>query len=195
AYPNKQVVGTTTSTPIRHSLFVIRHSAAAIAVLIWLVAVEIAAAGWYWSHERNLITRSTWKVQWPEHAPGFHDIKIAEGVRGTLRFDEGREGTWQLHDSGGSQPTSPVYLFFFRWRAGSSSVVRARAHRPDICLPSVGWHQSNDRGVRVYPSANGVGLPVRHITFNRESQHIVAHTFFCLEEDKSHRNEPRPDLL
>ena len=38
-------------------------------------------------------------------------------------------------------------------------------------------------------------LPVRHISFARDKLNVVAHTFFCLQEDKSHVNEPRPDLL
>src|SRR4029079_373595 len=52
-----------------------------------------------------------------------------------------------------------------------------------------------DRGVRTYSTADGQQLPVRHTVFNREKQNIVAHTFFCLQEDKSHVNESRPDLL
>jgi len=36
---------------------------------------------------------------------------------------------------------------------------------------------------------------VRHISFARDKQNVTAHTFFCLEEDKSHVNGPRPDLL
>jgi len=164
-----------------------------ISTFIWLIAVEIAAAGWYWSHERNIVTNSTWKIKWPTTAPGYHEIKIAEGVRGTLRFDEGQQATWQMHDA--NSAASPVYLFFFRWEPGSSSVVRARAHRPDICLPSVGWHQAADLGVRTYTTADGQQLPIRHTVFNREKQNVVAHTFFCLQEDKSHVNESRPDLL
>ena len=180
----------------RISIFGFRISAAAaMVVLVWLVSVEIAAAAWYWSHERNLVAHSTWKVRWPESTPGFHEIKIAEGVKGTLRFDEGREVSWQMHAANPGEPASPVFLFFFRWEPGSSSVVRARAHRPDICLPSVGWKQLTDHGVRNYVTADGEALPVRHITFARDKQNVVAHTFFCLEEDKSHVNEPRPDLL
>jgi hypothetical protein len=72
--------------------------------------------------------------------------------------------------------------------------VRARAHRPDICLPSAGWRQIADLGVKNYPATQGAAIPVRHITFEQDGGRAVAHTFFCLQEDKIHPSEPRPDL-
>ncbi|MEY2486338.1 MAG: hypothetical protein QOH39_1986 [Verrucomicrobiota bacterium] len=162
--------------------------------LAWLLLVEFAAHGWYRAHERNLITRPGWTVQWPKNLPGYQEIKIPEGVRSTLRFDDGQEVAWQANDPNSPQFVSTVYAFYFRWDPGSSSVVRARAHRPDICLPSVGWHQVTDRGVRNYSTQDGTSLPIHHITFNQAARHAVAHTFFCLQEDKLHENEPRPDL-
>ena len=86
----------------------------------------------------------------PETAPGFREIKIEEAVRQTLRFDAGREVVWKTADASAPENSATNYLFFFRWNPGSSSVVRARAHRPDICLPSVGWKQTGDRGVKTY---------------------------------------------
>jgi hypothetical protein len=199
---NSSLVTRHWSLPHAHSSFGIRHfnfppstSYFLLPTFIYLLAVEFAAAGWYWAHEKNLIAHPTWRVQWPQAAPGYHEINIPEGVRGTLRYDEGREAMWQSRSEMPSQQiSSPVYLFFFRWDPGSSSVVRARAHRPDICLPSIGWHQLADRGVRNYKGVNGVMLPARHITFTRDGYNVVAHTFFCLQEDQSHPNEPRPDL-
>jgi exosortase len=163
-----------------------------VAALIWLVFVELAAAGWYRVHERNLVTQPNWTVRWNQPTSAFREIKIAEGVRTTLRFDDGREVAWQTNDS--TTGTVSNYLFFFRWNPGSSSVVRARAHRPDICLPSAGWQQLEDRGIKNYPATAGIALPARHISFRQPDGRAIAHTFFCLQEDEARRDEPRPDL-
>jgi hypothetical protein len=161
---------------------------------VWLFAVEIGTEFWYRAHEKNLAARAGWSVRPPDTALGFHEIKIDENVQQTLRFDIGREITWTT--TGGEPPGSPTtnYLFFFRWSPGSSSVLRARAHRPDICLPNVGWRQIADRGTRTYFARDEVTIAARHISFSQAHGNVVAHTFFCLQEDKIRPNEPRPDL-
>ncbi|PZR72001.1 MAG: hypothetical protein DLM73_14305 [Chthoniobacterales bacterium] len=172
----------------------ILHPSSFILSLAWLLAVEIGVEGWYRAHERNLIPRSAWSVRAPENANGFRELKIDEAVRSTLRFDTGREVVWKTSDADAAGSSATNYLFFFRWNPGSSSVVRARAHRPDICLPSTGWKQIADHGMRTYLARDGIALPARHISFRKESGNAVVHTFFCLQEDKVHREEARPDL-
>ena len=130
----------------------------------------------------------------PEKAAGFREIKIDESVRQTLRFDLGREVTWKTIADAAPGFSTTNYLFFFRWSPGSSSVLRARAHRPDICLPSIGWQQLADRGTKTYFAREEIPIVARHITFRQGNGNAVAHTFFCLQEDKTHADEPRPDL-
>jgi len=161
---------------------------------LWLFAVEAGAEGWYRVHERNLHARPGWSVRFPEKAPGFREIKIDETVRQTLRFDEGREAMWKTTDAAVPGSSGTNYLFFFRWNPGSSSVLRARSHRPDICLPSVGWQQIADRGTKTYFAPGDIPITARHISFRQSRGNAVAHTFFCLQEDKINPNEPRPDL-
>jgi exosortase len=161
---------------------------------LWLVTVEAAAAGWYRAHEKNLQPRAGWSVRFPEKAPGFREIKIDEIVRQTLRFDEGREVMWKASDPAAPGSFGTNYLFFFRWNPGSSSVLRARAHRPDICLPNVGWQQVADRGAKTYFTPDKIPITARHVSFRQSRGNAVAHTFFCLQEDKINPNEPRPDL-
>lgn len=161
---------------------------------LWLLLVEAGAEGWYRAHEKNLAELGGWNVRPPESAPGFREIKIDESVRQTLRFDLGREVTWKTNgDAAASFPTTN-YLFFFRWNRGSSSVLRARAHRPDICLPSIGWQQIADRGAKTYLGRAEIPIVARHISFRQSRGEAVAHTFYCLQEDKTHASEPRPDL-
>ena len=167
-----------------------------VVMLCWLVFVEVASAAWYRAHERDLVARMRWRVRWPESEPTFRDLKITESVRQTLRFDEGRAARWQSEGIGADKtdaaPTAQerVYwtLFFFRWQPGGGTLLRARAHRPEICLPSSGWEQTRDDGVNFYSVQPGVTLSFRHLEFARwrrgpfEADQF-AHTFFCLQQD------------
>jgi exosortase len=174
-----------------HSSFVIRHSSFLSGALVWLVAVEVASTAWYRAHEKDLVSTQPWEVRWPEAAPGFREIKVEENVKTTLRFDKGREAAWR-EAADGVQMT--CMLFFFRWEPGTSTILRARAHRPDICLPSAGWRQLSDRGFAGYPAANDLRVSFRHTKFVQTQTGLIAHTFFCLQEDRRNRAEPKPDL-
>lgn len=179
----------------RHSGFLIPTFSFLLFPLAWLLFVELGAAAWYRAHETNLVPRVRWTIRFPEAAPGFHDVRIDENVRRTLRFDEGRGAIWQpaslstSRNSLGDTDAAPrlhYLLYFFRWEAGSSSVLRARAHRPDICLPNTGWRQTADNGARSYPAGEQLHLPFRHFEFvhrRDDSARQFAHAFFCVRED------------
>jgi exosortase len=155
--------------------------------LAWLIAVEAGVESWYRAHEKDLTVVSTWNVRAPEKAPGFREIKIDENVRQTLRFDEGREVVWKTVDASAPENSATNYLFFFRWHPGTSTILRARAHRPDVCLPNVGWRQLADHGVRSYRVTESLALRFRHFSFVRDAagqRAAFAHAFFCMREDK-----------
>ena len=136
-----------------------------------------------------------WTINWPERAPGFRNLPIDEGVRATLRFDEGRQVSWvpTLTTDTARPGSERCFLFFFRWNRGGSSVVRARAHRPDICLPAAGWKQQGDGRVRDFRVGDNLDLPFRQVDFVNTNGATSAHTFFCLQEDLR-TNESRSDL-
>jgi exosortase len=167
--------------------------------LLWLLAIEVAVEAWYRAGERDLVATQRWDVRWPETSAGFRELKIDDTVEATLRFDEGRQATWRASSSPAiatRAATETWSMFFFRWQPGSTSILRARAHRPDICLPNVGWRMAADHGVRPYPVTDGVHLPFRHFTFVREipSQRAVfAHAFFCQREDRVRLDEAPVD--
>ena len=158
------------------------------AAFAWLILVEVVVTFWYRAHERDLIETSTWNVRWPEKAPGFREIKIDENVQATLRYDAGREATWHLPPNETLLSAPATYsMFFFRWEPGTTSILRARAHRPDVCLPNTGWRVTADLGVRRYPVATEVEMPFRHFAFARpaaENRGASAHAFFCQREDR-----------
>jgi hypothetical protein len=157
--------------------------------------VEAASEGWYRAHERNLVAATRWDVQWSETAPNFRELKIDDNVRRILRFDQGHGASWTWPTA--SSPAGPhpsnsktitCLLYLFRWNAGRNSALLANLHRPDVCLPAIGWKQVADTGVRTYPVGNSFALPFRHFEFRHgtsgNSTQRMAHVFYCLSEDR-----------
>ena len=177
-----------------NSRFEIRNSKFAAAALVWLVLVEFAAAGWYRAHESSLVASTRWDVKWPQTAPNFRDVRIDEQVRNILRFDHGQAAAWRLpaldSTNDGSSATRPLIctVYFFRWKAGKNSALLANLHRPDVCLPAVGWGQTADTGVKNYPVTPNLSLPFRHFEFRHgasdQPTQQIAHAFYCLWEDR-----------
>ncbi|HEY1582680.1 MAG TPA: exosortase/archaeosortase family protein [Chthoniobacterales bacterium] len=152
----------------------------------WLLLTEASVSAWYRWHERDFVPTKVWSVKWPENAAGFRELPITENIRSTLRYDHGREAAWRV-DSAPNEPPASWTMFFFRWEAGSASILRARAHRPDICLPNTGWRLTSDEGVREYDADGGIVLPFRHFRFVRElagARSVFADAFFCQREDR-----------
>jgi exosortase len=168
------------------------HPSSFILLLLWLLLIEFASAAWYREHERGLVASTRWQVQWPENAPHFREVKIDEDARRILRFDQGHAASWMVTESS-RQPfeSDPVIcaMYFFRWNPGRNSALLANFHRPDVCLPAVGWKQVADTGVRDYPVRPPFTLPFRHFEFQRGGQSRavpqVAHAFYCLWEDRA----------
>jgi exosortase len=162
--------------------------------LCWIAAVEVGTHLWYRAHESNLVPTTRWDVRWPENASSFRQLKIDQEVRRVLRFDEGQAAVWTLPATtspaklGPSEPsTITCLLYLFRWKPGRNSALLANLHRPDVCLPAVGWTQVADTGVRNYPVTGSFALPFRHFEFHRAtaegSTQQMAQAFYCLSED------------
>ena len=161
-----------------------------VLLFIWLVAVEIGVEAWYRMHERGTIATPAWSVRWPEDAPGYRQIKTDERVRELLRFDSAHEAVWRSPNLAETN-----YMFFFRWNAGSATILRARAHRPDICLPSAGWKQLGPDRVESFRISPGRSLAFRRFTFGHiESKEtpVRAHAYYCLHEDRVHARREGP---
>jgi exosortase len=176
-----------------------------VVALCWLLVLELGVHFWYRLHERerDLVRSDQWTVRWPESAPGFRDVHIDALVQSTLRYDLGRQAAWpvpQLAPAATAERVPICWMSFFRWNPGGTSILRARAHRPDICLPNLGWRQISDHGVRNYPVAGKFALPFRHSSFARNgfredpSSSSFAEAFFCMREDFFRRGEQQFDL-
>jgi exosortase len=164
------------------------------AALCWLLIVEIGTAAWYRVHENNLVSGIGLNVKWPEQAPNFHELKIDKEIRTVLRFDEGHAATWtitlpaEVGSAHRADRTISCFLYFFRWKPGRNSALLANLHRPDVCLPAIGWSQVADTGVRNYSVSGPFELPFRHFEFHRAFENSApqtAHAFYCLLEDRA----------
>jgi hypothetical protein len=164
------------------------------AALCWLLIVEVGTAGWYRVHENNLVSGIGLNVKWPEQAPNFHELKVDKEIRTVLRFDEGHAATWtitlpaEVGSARRADRTISCSLYLFRWKPGRNSALLANLHRPDVCLPAIGWSQVADTGVRNYPASGPFELPFRHFEFHRAFENSApqtAHAFYCLLEDRA----------
>jgi exosortase len=178
-----------------HFLLPTFYFAAAIG---WVVFSEIAAANWYRAHEHELVNATRWEIEWPRSAPNFRDLKIDQQVRTILRFDSGHAASWSLPVSDSPDAMSPkpaivCTLYFFEWNSGKNSALLANLHRPDVCLPAIGWNQTADAGVKNYPVAPDFSLPFRHFEFRHgasSQSRQVAHAFYCLWEERVRASQP-----
>jgi exosortase len=173
-----------------------------IFALTWLLTVEVGVAAWYRSHENNLLESTRWSVHWPEAVPNFRTLKIDNEIRRVLRFDEGQAAVWTL--ATGASPVNldrsrpdavACFVYLFRWKPGRNSALLANLHRPDVCLPAIGWTQVADEGVRTYPVTGSFALPFRHFEFRHASEDFApqfAHAFYCLTEDRTSSAKTNP---
>jgi exosortase len=161
----------------RPSLFL--RPSTLIFLLTWLLAVEAGAELWYRAHERIAGQRIAWSIDWPEDRPGFRALNVDQ-FRPTLGYDDGSGATWHTGQPQAAVAGDAIFSYFFRWHPGRLSILRARVHRPDRCLPNIGWRQSGDHGTALL-RVHELALPFRHFEFTRDPSPrqpaIYAHAF------------------
>jgi exosortase len=122
---------------------------------IWIVLVEAGVELWYRAHERGLPPAVEWTVNLPApvmHA--FQRVPVPDETQSILRANEGQSATWQ--DAEGRA----WRLFYFRWLPGHASTRNAEVHRPEICLPALDLHKTDDYGV-ITVDVTGLPMPLR----------------------------------
>lgn len=146
-----------------------------VTVGCWALCVAGANELWYRAHESKNLGGFHWSVSFPTNAPAYKEIELTPVVRGKMGSDTGGAGEWT--DDAGLHWTA----HFFRWNPTSiESVLRARIHRPDQCLPASGLRLVADGGL-VYFQAGNLQLPFRQYTY--ESEGRMLQVFFCQWED------------
>jgi exosortase len=141
----------------------------------WAIGIIALNDLWYFSHEIKENGIFQWSVNFPTNNPTFARLELSKKVQKLLKEDAGDAATWK-EDNGATWSA-----YFFRWNPGPvSSIISARQHRPDICLPAQGLRQVADAGVN-YLGVGGLNLPFREYTYRSDG--MTFQVFFCQWED------------
>jgi hypothetical protein len=143
--------------------------------LAWLAFVFAGAEIWYRVHERNLIERPSWQVEWPAGNETVASQAIPESTRVILRYDSAKTAVWE------QPPGVHWWSFFAQWKPERAALQLVRSHSPEICLPAIGrnFHRPRpDVNVR----AGIVSLNFRSYEFEQNGRPLFV--FVCIQDDK-----------
>jgi hypothetical protein len=141
----------------------------------WSLCILGLTELWYKLHERAEKPPQRWYASLPTTNPSFKTIRLSPGKLALLKSDEIVTGTWKQEDG------SEWSVFFLRWNSKSAaSVMRARGHRPDVCLPAAGFREISNLPIE-YFQAGALMLPFQRYTYERSGQ--LLQVFYCLWED------------
>ncbi len=147
----------------------------ALALLVWILAVEVSVEWWYCSHEARLPAAQQWTVVWPADQTVFKELPIPDAARQILRYDEGRSAIWQ-EDGLGWQ------AIFLRWNPGRTAVHLAQNHTPEVCLTAAGHKLDVISELRWF-DVNGLRLPFSIYEVTDATQPVFV--FYCLWDDRA----------
>jgi len=159
---------------------------------VWTIVVLGVTEGWYRSHEKARENFVRWTVDLSRGAPGFQTVELPTRTRQLLGYDSGLSAKW--HEADGADWT----LYYFEWHGDTAeSIMRARSHRPEICLPGAGIKQATDTREDDFEAA-ALKLPFRHATYSAGGE--MLYVFYCLWQDgdesrKGMRTRGRGDRL
>ena len=152
------------------------HPAILACVVLWALAVEGITEAWFRYREGVRDQPLVWNVRWPEHGPVVRSLKIPDEARSILRFTYGNSALIEW------QAGAIWQVFFFRWEPGRSSVQLATMHRPEICLPAVGFELVGPITTISIP-VGAIRLPFSGSEF--KCNHERMFVYRCLWEDQS----------
>jgi exosortase len=149
----------------------------ALALLVWLILVEVTVEAWYRAHESRAGPGQDWTLNWPTQEPGFHEIPVSEAAREMLSYNEGHSGAWT------SEHGIEWLMYYFRWASGRTAAFAARTHTPGVCLAAAG------KALRPIPDnqcpmvVHSLEFPFRRYEFEENGQ--LVYVFHCLWEDNA----------
>lgn len=128
------------------------------ALLVWLVVVEVGVELWYRIREAKIKPGPAWTVVLPEKNPTFKPTPFTPDEHILLRYDDGKQGSWQ-------QPDGTFWqVYYFDWLPGRVAGYLAKRHTPEICLPAVGLKMTAGPTASLV-NINGLDLPIRSYVF------------------------------
>jgi exosortase len=146
-----------------------------LALGCWSVCFVALTELWFVAHERAEKPPQRWYASLPVTNPGFKPVELSPLMLGFLKSDEITTGTWKQDDG------SEWSAFCLRWNAKSvPSVIRARGHRPEACLPAAGFREIANLPIE-YFQAGPLKLPFQRYTYEAGGQFL--YVFFCQWQD------------
>jgi hypothetical protein len=141
----------------------------------WAVCVLGLTELWYVAHERVGKPPQHWSATLPATNSTFQTVALTPQVLASLKADETITGTWR-------QPDGIEWaVYFLRWHPNSvPSVIRARGHRPDVCLPAAGLREVSHLPIE-YFEAGPLKLPFQRHIYEANQQSL--YVFYCLWQD------------
>jgi exosortase len=156
------------------------------ALAAWAIIVLVGNELWFGLRESRTSTATEWSPILPSDIASFREVELSDREKSLLQHDISRTGTWQ--ESAGKHWT----LYYLQWLPGSTlSRIKARAHRPEICLRAAGLNLENGLGSTVF-DVKGLRIPFQRYAF--ETEDGKAFVFFCLWEDGA-ENLPRTETM
>jgi exosortase/archaeosortase family protein len=153
-----------------------------LALLAWLILIEVCAAAWYIPANTRLTVSKGWTVTFPATAPEFRTQDIPAAAKELLRYNEGGSATWRTPEN------HEWLLYSFRWLPGRTAALFVRNHRPDICLPASGLTMVDERDIQLV-NINGVNLPLRFYRFAQDQ--VPLHIAYCYWDGRSDYDNDR----
>jgi exosortase len=147
----------------------------ALALLLWLTAVQLGVEFWYRAHERGVGNIPQWTLNWPPKTRSFRERTVPAITWEMLKYQEGHCGVWV------PKGNLECEMFYFRWLPGKIASSSARGHTPDVCLTASGktLHQIGDNRCPI--TVGSLVLPFRRYEFDENGQ--VFYVFYCLWEE------------
>ena len=146
-----------------------------IGLLAWIVLVEAGVEFWYRSHEARLPQAVQWAATFPTNNPTFRELPFPERTRQILRFDEGKNATWQADGLAWQ-------VVFLRWNPGATALHLAQNHTPETCLPAAGHNLLSVSDLEWF-DVGELKLPFRRYELLTDAGPL--HVFYCLWDDRA----------
>lgn len=148
-----------------------------VALLVWLVIVELGCEAWYRAHEIRTGRRPDWTLNWPPQEPGFREVAVSTVARDMLSYSEGHSGAWT------SERGVEWQMFYFRWAPGRTAAFAARGHTPGVCLTAAGKDLRPIADNRCPIEVHSLEFPFRRYEFEENGQEV--YVFHCLWEENA----------
>lgn len=142
--------------------------------IVWMLSLQFIVELWYENQEGRRLASVDWGIHWPALGKSFTFEEIPPETRSILRYTHGQSARFDWEDG------SMWQIFYFRWAPGRSSVQLAIMHRPEVCLPAIGYSYV-DVADPLEISVSTVSIPLTGGVYECNGNRV--YIYRCLWED------------